>query len=185
MSLHGLFLFISVRYKHKFYRKTVGFSRIQTRIVSVEGEHTWPPPRPYTLHCLIRVFWQGHQHMSFDFLKFQGCNSYYSTFIVISDISSTASVTKLWNKKELKCFLKLLKQCQWQLLFKGTVAWNSPKKSPNVWAIFARKFNAKNFQKSPNLVTLHLKWGSRNNSPVFSFLCLCSLFLMRISDCIR
>ena len=127
MSLHGLFLFISVRYKHKFYRKTVGFSRIQTRIVSVEGEHTWPPPRPYTLHCLIRVFWQGHQQMSFDFLKFQGCNSYYSTFIVISDFSSTASVTRLWNKKELKCFLKLLKQCQWQLLFKGTVAWNSPK----------------------------------------------------------
>ena len=28
------------------------------------------------------------------------------------------------------------------------------KKSPNIWATFARKFVAKNFQKLPNLVTL-------------------------------
>ena len=35
----GLFLFIFVHYKHKFYRKAVGFSRIRTRNVEVEGEH--------------------------------------------------------------------------------------------------------------------------------------------------
>ena len=36
---HGLFLFIFVLFKHKFYRKTVGFSGIQTRNVKVVGEH--------------------------------------------------------------------------------------------------------------------------------------------------
>ena len=35
----GLFLFIFVLFKHKLYKKTVGFSGIQTRIVRVEGEH--------------------------------------------------------------------------------------------------------------------------------------------------
>ena len=35
----GLFLFNSFLFKHNFYRKTVGFSRIRTRIVGVEGEH--------------------------------------------------------------------------------------------------------------------------------------------------
>ena len=34
----GLFLFVFVRLKHKLYRKTVGISGIQTRIVGVEGE---------------------------------------------------------------------------------------------------------------------------------------------------
>ena len=40
------FLFRS--YQTQYYRKTVGFSRIRTRIVGVEGKHTdaWPPPRP-------------------------------------------------------------------------------------------------------------------------------------------
>ena len=32
-------LFIFVRFKHNFYRKTVGVSRIRTRIVRVEGDH--------------------------------------------------------------------------------------------------------------------------------------------------
>ena len=35
----GLFLFIFVLFKQKFYIKTVGVSGIQTRIVGVEGEH--------------------------------------------------------------------------------------------------------------------------------------------------
>ena len=35
----GLFLFIFVLFKHKFYRKTVGVSGIRTRIVGVEGKH--------------------------------------------------------------------------------------------------------------------------------------------------
>ena len=35
----SLFLFIFVHFKHKLYRKTIGFSGIQTRIVGVEGEH--------------------------------------------------------------------------------------------------------------------------------------------------
>ena len=34
-----LFLLIFVLCKHKLYIKTVGFSRIQTRIVGVEGDH--------------------------------------------------------------------------------------------------------------------------------------------------
>ena len=36
---HGLFLFIFVLFKHKFYRKAVDISGIRTRIVGVEGEH--------------------------------------------------------------------------------------------------------------------------------------------------
>ena len=35
----GLFLFIFILFKHKFYRKTAGINGIQTRIVRVEGEH--------------------------------------------------------------------------------------------------------------------------------------------------
>ena len=35
----GLFLFIFVHYKHKFCRKTVGFSGIRTWVVEVQGEH--------------------------------------------------------------------------------------------------------------------------------------------------
>ena len=35
----GLFLFIFILFKHKFYRKTVGFSRIRTQIIRVECEH--------------------------------------------------------------------------------------------------------------------------------------------------
>ena len=35
----GLFLFIFVLFEHKFYRKTVDVSGIQTRNVRVEGEH--------------------------------------------------------------------------------------------------------------------------------------------------
>ena len=34
----GFFLFIFILFKHKFYRKNVGFSLIRTRIVRVEGE---------------------------------------------------------------------------------------------------------------------------------------------------
>ena len=36
----GLFLYILVLFKHKFYIKTVGFSGIWTLIDRVEGEHT-------------------------------------------------------------------------------------------------------------------------------------------------
>ena len=36
---HGLFLFIFILFKHKFYRKTVGVSGIRTEIIGVEGEH--------------------------------------------------------------------------------------------------------------------------------------------------
>ena len=39
MGQPGLFLFIFVLFKHKFYRKTVGFSGIRTGIVRLEGEH--------------------------------------------------------------------------------------------------------------------------------------------------
>ena len=35
----GLLFFIFVLFKHKFYRKTVGFSGIQTWIVRIEGKH--------------------------------------------------------------------------------------------------------------------------------------------------
>ena len=35
----GLFLFIFVLFKHNIKEKTLGFSRIRTRIVGVEGEH--------------------------------------------------------------------------------------------------------------------------------------------------
>ena len=35
-------LFFFVLFKHKFYRKIVGFSRIRTWIVGVEGEHADP-----------------------------------------------------------------------------------------------------------------------------------------------
>ena len=35
----GIFLFIFVLFKHKFYKKTVGYSGIQTWIVAVEGKH--------------------------------------------------------------------------------------------------------------------------------------------------
>ena len=33
------FLFIFALFKHKFYRKSVGFSRIRTLIVGIEGKH--------------------------------------------------------------------------------------------------------------------------------------------------
>ena len=39
MGQPGLILLIFGRFKHKFYRKTVDFSRIQTPIVGVEGVH--------------------------------------------------------------------------------------------------------------------------------------------------
>ena len=35
----GLFLFIFILFKHKFTNKTLGFSRIRSRIVGYEGEH--------------------------------------------------------------------------------------------------------------------------------------------------
>ena len=35
----GLFLFIFILFKHKFYRKTVGFNGIRTRIVRLVGQH--------------------------------------------------------------------------------------------------------------------------------------------------
>ena len=35
----GLFLFIFVLIRHKFYRKNVGFNGIRTRIVRIEGKH--------------------------------------------------------------------------------------------------------------------------------------------------
>ena len=35
----GLFLFIYIIFKHKFYRKTVGVSGIRIWIVRIEGEH--------------------------------------------------------------------------------------------------------------------------------------------------
>ena len=38
-SLDFLSKFIFVLFKHKFYRKTVAYSRIQTWIVGVKGEH--------------------------------------------------------------------------------------------------------------------------------------------------
>ena len=38
-ACHGLFLFIFVLFKHKFYRKTIGVSRILTQIVGLEGKH--------------------------------------------------------------------------------------------------------------------------------------------------
>ena len=41
-----------------------------------------------------------------------------------------------------------------QFLHKSEVFQNSHKKLPIVWASFARYSVAKNFQKSPNLVTL-------------------------------
>ena len=47
-AIPGLF-FIFVLFNDKFYRKTVGFSEIQTKNTEVEGEQdnhltTWPPP---------------------------------------------------------------------------------------------------------------------------------------------
>ena len=39
MANTGLFLFILVLFIQKFYRKSIGFSVIQTQIVGVEGEH--------------------------------------------------------------------------------------------------------------------------------------------------
>ena len=38
-AIPGLFLFIFVLFKHKFYRKIVGVSEFQTRIVGEEEEH--------------------------------------------------------------------------------------------------------------------------------------------------
>ena len=46
--LTGLYRPIFLLFKHNFYWQTVGFTRIQTQIVRVEGEHAdhWSPPRP-------------------------------------------------------------------------------------------------------------------------------------------
>ena len=38
MGQPDLFMFIFYLFKHKFYRITVGFSGIRTRIVGIEGE---------------------------------------------------------------------------------------------------------------------------------------------------
>ena len=40
MANPGLFLFIFVSLKHKFYRETVGLRSIRTKIVGVEDEHS-------------------------------------------------------------------------------------------------------------------------------------------------
>ena len=39
MPTLAFFLFIIVLFKHKCYRKTLGFSWIRTRIVGIEGKH--------------------------------------------------------------------------------------------------------------------------------------------------
>ena len=42
MANPGLLLCIFGLFKHKFYRNTVGVSKIRTRIIRVESEHTDP-----------------------------------------------------------------------------------------------------------------------------------------------
>ena len=64
------------------------------------------------------------------------------------------SVTRRWIKKSSPILSQELpKNRPQQFLFKSKVFIIAPK-SPNNWAIFARKFFTKNFQKSPNLVAL-------------------------------
>ena len=45
--------------KHKYYRKTVGVSRIQTRIVGLEGEHadhlTTTTALPFDFHLKVKL----------------------------------------------------------------------------------------------------------------------------------
>ena len=53
----GLFLFIFVLFKPKFYRKTLDASGIRTRIVRVEGNHADHLTTPLPLHgCLIVIY---------------------------------------------------------------------------------------------------------------------------------
>ena len=39
-----------------------------------------------------------------------------------------------------------------------------PQKSPTIWATFVRKFVTKNFQNSPNMVTLQFVSNHNNNN---------------------
>ena len=72
------------------------------------------------------------------------------TTILVETQGRYPSVTRYWNKRSPKFCTK------WphQFSLKIDVFQNKPTKSLHVWAPFVRKFFAKNFQESPNLVTL-------------------------------
>ena len=58
-AIPGLFLLIFVLFKHKSYRKTVGFSGIRTRIIralKASTLTTWPPQRPNVYYPFQNVF---------------------------------------------------------------------------------------------------------------------------------
>ena len=60
------------------------------------------------------------------------------------------SVARCWNKKLLKRFHNLPQNQLLQFDLKSQSLFSKlPKKSPNIWATFERKFVAKNFQKRP------------------------------------
>ena len=59
-AIPGLFLFISILFKHKYYRKTLCFSKIRTRIVRVEGDladHLTTTTAPYFSSQHLHYFW--------------------------------------------------------------------------------------------------------------------------------
>ena len=69
-------------------------------------------------------------------------------------IARRLSVTRCWRKNQHNFLQKLSKKCPLQFNIKSAIFHNSLKMLLNIWATFARNFVPKNFQKSPNLVTL-------------------------------
>ena len=60
MANPGLFLSVYILFKHNIYRKTVGFSGIQTRIVGIEDKHAYHHHGPnsgnfyYICYCIVK-----------------------------------------------------------------------------------------------------------------------------------
>ena len=68
-------------------------------------------------------------------------------------LRAAASVTRLWIKK-VAIFYKSAQKCNHSHFHFKIDVFKMSQMPPNIWATFERKFATKNFQKSPNLVTL-------------------------------
>ena len=97
----SLFLFIFVLFKYKFYRKSVDFSGIWTRIVGVEGEHDDHRPGPYSMSV---CYWSLQSN----------------SFLVICSVTrKSPNVAQKWFHQRNDRFWHLYKNCLriWESFF--------------------------------------------------------------------
>ena len=86
-------------------------------------------------------------------------------------LALATSVTRCWNKKS-PIFFKVAQKLATAAKLKKSWFSKLCKKSTSIRATFERKFVPKNFQKSPNLVTLQVRFASlelAHNKPSFAF----------------